>query len=95
MYFVSLNEIFVSLVCIINIVMFEFQNSNSFLFIHAKLFGTCVVTQFLAYKCSQLNSLLQRTSQGRFLENFLEFSRNVLTPLKFMGDSNLNLFKEF
>jgi hypothetical protein len=47
-----------SLVCIINIVRYEFQKPNSFLFIQTKHFGTCVVTRFLASKCAQLNSLL-------------------------------------
>jgi hypothetical protein len=36
MYFGSWNDILASLVCIINIVRFELQNSNSFLFIQTK-----------------------------------------------------------
>jgi hypothetical protein len=38
-------------------------------------FSTCIVTQFLTYKWSQLNSLLWRPSQEWILENLSDFSR--------------------
>jgi hypothetical protein len=58
MYFRSLNEILASLVCVINIVRFEFQIQTLLLYSNQALFGTCVELDFLAFKCAQLNSLL-------------------------------------
>jgi hypothetical protein len=58
MYFRSLNEILASLVCIINIVRFEFQIQTLFFLFKPSLLTLVLELQDLAYKCAQINSLL-------------------------------------
>jgi hypothetical protein len=45
-------------------------------------FGTCFVTWNLTYKCTQLNSILWRSSQEGILENLLDFSRRFESLFK-------------
>jgi hypothetical protein len=70
MYFRGLNEIFISLVCILNIVSFDFQIQT---FFYSNQADTYFVTQNLTYKCTQLNSLLCRSFEEGILENLSHF----------------------
>jgi hypothetical protein len=84
-----LNEILASLVCIINIVRFEFEVQTLFFLFKPSLLDTCIVTQILTHKCAQLNSLLSRPSQEEILKNLSDFSRGFEPLLKFIEDSNI------
>jgi hypothetical protein len=92
-YFGSLNEILGCLVCIINIVRFEFQFQT--LLFKSRPFGTSVELDFLAYKCAQLNSLVCRSSPQGILENLSDFFPEGLDPLKFIEDSNIESVLRF
>jgi hypothetical protein len=64
-------------------------NSNYFYFSQTTPFGTWIVTPFLTYRCSQLNSLLWSPSQEGFLGNLSDFSGRTKPPFKFIKDSNV------
>jgi hypothetical protein len=70
-YFVSLNEILVCLVGIINVVRFEFK-FKLFSFIQTKPFDTCIETQISCIQVCPTKFIVVKTKTR---ENFLDFPR--------------------
>jgi hypothetical protein len=91
LYFGSLNEILASLVCIINIVRFEFQIQTLFFYSNQAFWHLYCNSNSWKKVCPTKFSFVKNKLRWIFSE-FTRFFHKDGTPLKFIENSKCNLF---